>query len=132
MDERLRMTNSRSPAGRDDTGRFGSGNSGRPFGARGRTSAKIALGILKHFERNSDVILDRLMRDHPPAYAGLLGRMVPRDGAVAPSAVDEVSDSEVRTKLNSIRVVLGGGGDERALLVDVEAVLFSAAAASTP
>ncbi len=126
------MTKSPSPTSRDDTGRFGSGNPGRPFGARGRASGKLTLGILEHFERNSDALLDRLMVHHTPAYAGLLGRMVPRDGAVAPSAVDETSDKDVRIKLNGIHAVVSGGGDERALLAEVEALLFSAPTASAP
>ncbi len=126
------MTKSPPPTGRDDAGRFGSGNPGRPFDARGRTSAKVALGILEHFERNSDALLDRLMVHHTPAYVGLLGRMVPRDSAVAASAVDGASDSNVRTKVNGIRIVVAGGGDERAMLREVEALLFSAPTSSTP
>ena len=126
------MTDSPSPAGRNGAGRFGPGNSGRPVGAQGRASARISLGILKHFERNSEVFLDRLLACHTPAYAGLLGRMVPRDGDAAPSAVDEASDRDVRTKLSGIRAAVAGGGDARDLLREVEALLYAPATAPAP
>ena len=63
--------------GRTTAGRFTKGNSGRPKGARNRVSARAAADALRalNFE-----ILDYLRRNHPDAFAGLIGALRPKPG----------------------------------------------------
>ncbi len=68
----------RGPA-RYANGRFGPGHKGRPRGARGRMSRRVALSLLGHFEANQAAILQRLTQYFLTDYMGLIGRMLPKD-----------------------------------------------------
>jgi hypothetical protein len=64
---------------RDNDGRFGSGNPGRPPGARNKMSRRIALSLLRHFTENEAEILHRLSHAYLRDYMRLIGRMLPDD-----------------------------------------------------
>jgi hypothetical protein len=105
-------------------GRFGPGNPGRRPGSRNQASRRVVMAILEHFERNREGILDRLGNGYTPAYAGLLGRLLPRQVELAPSFVDDVSDGEIDRMLSGVRATVGGHcGDPRGALIEVEAIL---------
>jgi hypothetical protein len=105
-------------------GRFGPGNPGRRAGSRNEASRRVVMGILEHFEKNRDAILDRLGGQYTPAYAGLLARLLPRQVELAPSPIDEVSDTEIARMLRGVRATVGGDcGDPRGVLIELEAIL---------
>ena len=126
------MAQSPPTAGRDDAGRFGPGNPGRPRGARGRVSTRITAGILEHFERDTDSILDRILIHRTESYVGLLTRLVPADGSVVISPLEEASDEELRAKLSAIRAVSAGGGEARHVLREIESGLYGEAGRPPP
>jgi hypothetical protein len=117
--------------GHDDTahwrgadGRFGPGNPGRPLGARGRASRRVARAILSDFEANQEDLLPRLRRWFVPQYVQLVTRLLPRqseDGASEPEALSEAQlarlISDARAALD--RIEAGGGS-----LGDLEAALL--------
>jgi hypothetical protein len=105
-------------------GRFGPGNRGKPRGARGRMSRRVALSLLAYFENNEAMILDRMIgHHHLNGYMGLLGRLLPQgaenDGpdlaALEPQEAARITDA-VRTAL--VRIEAGKGS-----LADIEAAL---------
>lgn len=105
-------------------GRFGPGNPGRRPGSRNTASHRMVLGVLEHFERNRDTILDRLGKQYTPAYAGLLGRLAPRQVELAPSILEHISDAEIARMLRGVRATVGGDcGDPRGALIELEAIL---------
>ena len=105
-------------------GRFGPGNPGRRAGSRNQASRRVVTAILEHFERNREDILDHLGNYHTPAYAGLLGRLLPRQVELSSSFIDEVSDDEIARMLSGVRATVGGHcPDPRGALIELEAIL---------
>ena len=74
----MEQASSRGPSRHAD-GRFGPGNPGRPRGARGKVSRRIALGLLRHYEQHEAEILERLSRGHFDQFMRLIGRMLPHE-----------------------------------------------------
>ena len=121
-----------APPWRGPDGRFGPGNPGRPLGARGRASRRVARAILSDFEANHDDLLPRLRRWFVPQYVQLVTRLLPRQSegdAPEPEALSEAQlarfIADARTALD--RIEAGGGS-----LADLEAALLGEGHNSTP
>ena len=71
------------PMARDASGRFAVGGSGRPVGARGRVSARVAQAILDHFEANQVTTLDRSARWYLPQYLQIISKLISRETPAA-------------------------------------------------
>jgi len=61
---------------RDWHGRFATGGTGRPAGARNKVSRRVAQAILADFEANQHEVLPRLRQWFLPQYVSLIARLV--------------------------------------------------------
>ena len=111
----------RGPA-RYANGRFGPGHKGRPRGARGRMSRRVALSLLGHFEANQAAILERLTQYFLTDYMELIGRMLPKD----PDEVDlgALPPREAAMTTRAVRAALERVEAGEGTLADVEAALM--------
>lgn len=114
----------RGPARHAD-GRFGPGNPGRPRGARGKVSRRIALGLLAHYERHEAEILERLSRGHFDQYMRLIGRMLPQEPDEAD--LEALRREDVVRIARAVRAALERLEAGEGSLADIEAALKGAA-----
>ncbi len=74
---------------RDANGRFAAGTCGRPMGARGRLSGRVARTLLADFEAHQESLLPRLRRWFLPQYLQAISKLLPRSGeADGPEGLD--------------------------------------------
>ena len=109
---------------REASGRFGSGNPGRPFGSRNRLSKRVARAILRDFESHQDELLERLRRWFVPQYVQLVSRLLPKQMEVGGVELDSLDEADVLRLIGDARAALdaieAGGGS----LADLEAALL--------
>ncbi len=111
--------------GRQANGRFGPGNPGRRVGARNRLSHRVVMAILHDFETNKADTLDRLRRNHSPAYFAILTRLLDRELSVEAPAFDDYSEAELARTVQLARSVFNSCADPRAALIELDHVLVS-------
>ena len=113
---------------RDEHGRFARGTGGRPLGARGRVSGRVARTILADFEAHQETLLPRLRRWFLPQYMAAISRLLPRPGEDGGSLEDldavEAARLIADTRAALDRIEAGEGG-----LADLEAALLGEAPA---
>lgn len=114
------QASNRGPSRHAD-GRFGPGNPGRPRGARGKLTRRIALGLLAHYEQHEAEILERLIRSHFDQYMRLIGRMLPPE----PDAMDleSLPPEDVAQITRAVRAALRRVEAGEGSLADIEAAL---------
>jgi hypothetical protein len=103
------------------SGRFGPGNPGRPRGARGKLSRRIALGLLRHYERHEAEILERLSRGHFDQYMRLIGRMLPQ--APDEAELEPLPREDLVQITRAVRVALERVEAGEGSLADIEGAL---------
>ena len=108
---------------RDANGRFGPGNPGRPAGARGRMSRRIALGLLRHYADHEAEILERLSRRYFADYMRLIGQMLPRDPGVEAPDLQTLPPQDAARVTRAVRCALERVEAGQGSLDDVQAAL---------
>jgi hypothetical protein len=117
------MINDSAPR-RDEYGRFARGNPGRRFGSRNRMSQRVALGLLRHYARNEDEILARLMRGHFDQFMRMIGRLLPQDPDVDWPGYEDASPDDVAVTARAVRAALERIEAGRGSLADIEDALL--------
>ena len=112
---------------RDARGRFGPGNPGRPRGARGRMTQRIALSLLRHFEQNERQILSTLTAyENIPVYMRLIDRMLARSPNEDGLDLDALPVEDATRVTRAVRAALERVEAGEGSLADIEAALDGA------
>ena len=112
---------------RDTRGRFGPGNPGRPRGARGRMTQRIALSLLRHFEQNEGQILSTLTAyENIPVYMRLIDRMLARSPNEDGLDLDALPVEDATRVTRAVRAALERVEAGEGSLADIEAALDGA------
>jgi hypothetical protein len=120
------MSDTPAPA-RQANGRFGSGNPGRPAGARNRVSHRAAMAILEDFELHKDDVLKRLRVYHTPAYFAILNRLLDRELRNETPTLDDRDEAELARVVELARSTLALDPNPRTALLALEGVLVGQA-----
>ena len=116
----------RDPA-RDANGRFGPGNPGRPRGARGRMTQRVALSLLRHYEENEAQILRTLTAyDNIHVFMRLIDRMLARAPSEEPPELEALPAEEAARVTSAVRAALERVEAGEGSLTDLEAALHGA------
>ena len=116
----------RGPARHAD-GRFGPGNPGRPRGARGRMTQRIAFSLLRHFEENQAQILRTLTAyDNIHVYMRLIDRMLARAPCEDAPELEALPPEEAAQVAGAVRAALERVEAGEGSLADVETALHGA------
>ena len=116
----------RDPA-RHANGRFGPGNPGRPRGARGRMTQRVALSLLRHYEENEAQILRTLTAyDNIHVFMRLIDRMLARAPSEEPPELEALPAEEAARVTSAVRAALERVEAGEGSLTDLEAALHGA------
>jgi hypothetical protein len=116
------MPDTHAPARHAD-GRFGSGNPGRPAGARSRVSHRAAMAILEDFELHKDDVLKCLRVHYTPAYFAILTRLLDRELRNETPTLDDRDEAELARTVALARSALTLDQNPRTALPELEGVL---------
>ena len=116
--------NSARGAIRHPDGRFARGNPGRPLGARGRISQRVALALLQDFAQHEGEILKRLRSTRFAEYTRLIGRMLPEASDLDASDLEALAPEAVARTMLAVRAALDRAEAGEGSLADVEAALI--------
>ena len=112
---------------RDEHGRFAPGTGGRPVGARGRVSARVARMLLADFEAHQETLLPRLRRWFLPQYLAAVTRLLPRDGGADGGSLGDLDAVEAARLIANTRAALDRIEAGEGSLADLEAALLGEA-----
>ena len=109
-------------------GRFGPGNPGRPRGARGRMTQRVALSLLRHFEENEAQILRALTSyDNIHIYMRLIDRMLARAPSEDAPELEALPAEEAANVAVSVRAALERVEAGEGSLTEIETALHGLA-----
>jgi hypothetical protein len=63
--------------------RFGTGNSGRPKGARNKLAAQFVENLAEDFEQHGAAVIKLVRAEHPQVYFTTMAKLLPKEMAVA-------------------------------------------------
>jgi hypothetical protein len=109
---------------RQESGRFGPGNPGRPPGARGRRGSHVVDAILDDFIANKDSALKNARYVNGPAYLNTILKLLPAQPSIGAPDVRGWSDAEVDEAMKAVRKIFAIGGTARDQLIQIEALMF--------
>jgi len=112
---------------RDANGRFAPGGSGRPHGARGKVSRRVARTILADFEAHQHEVLPRLRQWFLPQYVALLARLMPKPGEADGGLGEGLDGAKTVRLIEAARAAFARIDAGEGTLADLEAALAGAA-----
>jgi len=102
---------------RDDKGRFGPGNPGKPKGSRHALGEAFIKALHDDFAVNGVAVIEAVRTEKPDQYMKVVASLLPKEFKIETTSdlTDEQLDARIRTLANLIEVGIGqpaGGGEE--------------------
>jgi len=118
---------------RDARGRFGPGNPGRPCGARGRMTQRIAFSLLRHYEENQEQILRTLTGyGNIHVYMRLIDRLLAQAPCEDAPDLEALPAEDAALVARAVRAALERVEAGEGSLADIEAALDGVVRAEEP
>ncbi len=92
--------------GRDSTGRFATGNPGRPKGARHKLGEQFLYALQQDFEANGVAVIAEVRDTRPHEYLKVIASLMPKDLNLNVNNLDEASDDELVRRLRDLEAVI--------------------------
>jgi hypothetical protein len=104
--------------GRDEKGRFGPGNPGKPKGSRHALGEAFIKALHDDFMKHGDLTIETVRLEKPDQYVKVIASLLPKEFKIETTSdlTDEQLDARIRQLANLIEVGVAGasGGSEAA------------------
>ena len=88
-----------------------SGNpKGRPKGSRNKLGEEFVAAMQADFEQNGVAAIQQVREERPQDYLKIIASILPKEVNVNQSALQELSDDELASILDAVRLQLAHGG----------------------
>jgi hypothetical protein len=87
------------------TGQFGTGNSGRPKGARNKLQAKFLDSLADDFEKEGEAVIRFVRADKPVDYLKIIASVLPKELLMPDSPLSDVSDEDLAEAITIYRAM---------------------------
>jgi hypothetical protein len=90
---------------RDEAGRFGPGNPGKPKGSKHKIAESFLSDLQALWKESGADILEKAMTEKPMEFAKMVAGLVPRDLVVRHALEDEMTDDELADTIAALAAV---------------------------
>lgn len=96
--------------GRDEKGRFGPGNPGKPKGSRHALGEAFVKALHDDFQEHGISTIEAVRRDKPDAYVKVIASLLPKEFKIETTSdlTDEQLDARIRALASLIEVGVAG------------------------
>lgn len=102
--------------GRDEKGRFGPGNAGKPKGSRHALGEAFIKALHDDFQEHGVATIEKVRAEKPDAYVKVIASLLPKEFKIETTSdlTDEQLDARIRTLASLVEVGVAGaaGGSE--------------------
>lgn len=99
--------------GRDDKGRFGPGNPGKPKGSRHALGEAFIKALHDDFVEHGPATIEQVRIEKPDAYVKVVASLLPKEFKI--ETVSELTDEQLDAKLRQFATLLAEAGVSGAL-----------------
>lgn len=94
--------------GRDEKGRFGPGNPGKPRGSRHKLGEAFIQALHDDFEKHGAETIEKVRAEKPDAYVKVIAGLLPKEFKI--ETVSELTDEQLDAKLRQFATLLAEAG----------------------